>query len=37
MNEYVVLPESWRTSPEKAKEWVERSFAWAKKLPPKKK
>jgi len=37
MKEYVVLPESWRTSPKKAKEWVERSFAWAKKLPPKKK
>ena len=37
MKEYVVLPESWRTSPKKAEEWVERSFAWAKKLPPKKK
>ena len=37
MKEYVVLPEAWRTSPRKAKDWVDRSLAWAGKLPPKKK
>jgi TfoX/Sxy family transcriptional regulator of competence genes len=37
MKEYVVLPEAWRRSPKKAEEWVGRSFAWARKLPPKKK
>jgi TfoX/Sxy family transcriptional regulator of competence genes len=37
MKEYVVLPETWRRSPAKAKQWVERSLAWASKLPPKKK
>src|SRR5438445_7546095 len=37
MKEYVVLPEGWRTSPKKAEGWVARSFAWARKLPPKKK
>jgi len=37
MKEYVVLPAAWRTSPKKAKDWVERSFAWARELPPKKK
>jgi len=37
MKEYVVLPESWRRSPAKAARWVQRSLAWAAKLPPKKK
>jgi len=37
MKEYVVLPEAWRRSPEKAKDWVDRSLAWAGKVPPKKK
>jgi TfoX/Sxy family transcriptional regulator of competence genes len=37
MKEYVVLPEAWRKRRKKAEEWVERSFAWASGLPPKKK
>jgi TfoX/Sxy family transcriptional regulator of competence genes len=37
MIEYVVLPESWRKRRKKAEEWTERSFAWARELPPKKK
>jgi TfoX/Sxy family transcriptional regulator of competence genes len=37
MKEYVVLPEAWRTRRKKAERWVERSFAWAGGLPPKKK
>lgn len=37
MKEYVVLPESWSKSRKKAEAWVDRSFAWASKLPPKKK
>ena len=37
MKEYVVLPEAWRKRRKKSEEWVERSFAWASGLPPKKK
>ena len=37
MKEYVVLPEAWRKSRQKAEQWVGRSFAWASRLPPKKK
>jgi TfoX/Sxy family transcriptional regulator of competence genes len=37
MKQYVVLPQAWRRSREKAEHWVERSFAWASTLPVKKK
>src|SRR6266571_2142569 len=36
MKEYVVLPGSWRKQATKAKAWVERSFRWAQRMPPKK-
>lgn len=35
MREYVVLPLSWRDTPERAKPWVERGLAYALSLPPK--
>jgi TfoX/Sxy family transcriptional regulator of competence genes len=37
MKEYVVLPDSWRKQRAKAKRWADRSFEWARGLPPKKK
>lgn len=37
MKEYVTLPAGWRQDEAKAERWVERSFAWARSLPPKKK
>jgi TfoX/Sxy family transcriptional regulator of competence genes len=37
MKEYVVLPAGWRVKRKAAEAWVERSFAWASELPPKKK
>jgi TfoX/Sxy family transcriptional regulator of competence genes len=35
MREYVVLPEAWRQEPDRAREWLQRSLAWAGELPPK--
>ena len=35
MREYVILPAAWRTQPERIREWVDRSLAWAEELPPK--
>jgi TfoX/Sxy family transcriptional regulator of competence genes len=35
MKEYVVLPPSWRDTPEAAREWVERSADYAATLPAK--
>jgi hypothetical protein len=35
MKEYVTLPAGWKA--DKAREWVDRSLAWASQLPPKKK
>src|SRR5690349_11820031 len=34
---YVTLPKAWRSDPEQARAWVERSFAWTAALPPKEK
>lgn len=35
MKEYVVLPDAWRTSPARARPWVERSWKWVASFPPK--
>ena len=35
MAEYVVMPRTWSREPERATEWVSRSFAWARTLPAK--
>jgi TfoX/Sxy family transcriptional regulator of competence genes len=35
MREYVVLPEAWRDSPKRVREWVARSLDHADELPPK--
>jgi TfoX/Sxy family transcriptional regulator of competence genes len=35
MREYVVFPQRWRSDPDRARGWAERSYAWASKLPPK--
>ena len=35
MRGYDVVPEAWRTDPQKARVWVARSLAWAAGLPPK--
>ena len=37
MKEYVVLPRGWKRSRTTAGAWVQRSLAWAAKLPPKRK
>jgi TfoX/Sxy family transcriptional regulator of competence genes len=37
MKEYVVIPAAWRDDPARAREWVERSAAYAATIPPKKK
>lgn len=37
MKEYVTLPDAWRHDPDQAREWLERSLAWAAALPPKEK
>jgi TfoX/Sxy family transcriptional regulator of competence genes len=36
MKEYVMLPPAWRDDPARAREWVERSAAYAATIPPKK-
>ena len=36
MREYVVLPEAWRNSPKRVREWAARSLDHADELPPKK-
>jgi len=36
MTEYVVLPQAWRDDPAQAREWVERSAAYAATIPPRK-
>jgi TfoX/Sxy family transcriptional regulator of competence genes len=35
MAEYVTLPDQWRETPEQARAWLLKSFAWAAALPPK--
>ena len=35
IREYVTLPPMWRNRPERARAWVDRSVAWAAKLPAK--
>ncbi|MBI4261681.1 MAG: TfoX/Sxy family protein [Actinobacteria bacterium] len=35
MREYLLLPAAWRDEPERIEEWVARSLAWARGLPPK--
>ncbi|HEV8682446.1 MAG TPA: TfoX/Sxy family protein [Actinomycetota bacterium] len=35
MKEYVSLPRSWRKDRARAGAWIERSLAWAERLPPK--
>ena len=35
MKEYVVLPEAWRSEPDRVVEWARRSLDWAEELPPK--
>lgn len=35
MKEYVSLPRTWRENRAHAGAWMERSLAWAEKLPPK--
>jgi TfoX/Sxy family transcriptional regulator of competence genes len=35
MKEYVVLPAAWRDEPDRAAEWIDRSLAYVKSLPPK--
>ncbi len=37
MREYVLLPADWQDDPAQARPWVQRSFAYAGALPPKKK
>ncbi len=37
MKEYVNFPAAWRGEPRRARPWVEKSLAWARTLPPKKK
>jgi hypothetical protein len=29
------MPSEWRTDPDRVREWVDRSLAWAEQLPPK--
>ena len=36
MVEYVVLPSAWRQEPDRVRTWVERSLAWAARMPEKK-
>ncbi len=36
MKEYVVLPDSLYSNPEKLREWLDRSFQYVSSLPPKK-
>ncbi len=35
MKEYVVVPEAWKTRPDEAEPWVERSLKWVADMPPK--
>jgi TfoX/Sxy family transcriptional regulator of competence genes len=35
MKEYVSLPRTWGSEPERAGAWIERSLSWAAELPPK--
>ncbi|NQV07034.1 TfoX/Sxy family protein [bacterium] len=35
MKEYVALPRTWRGSPERAGEWIDRSLAHVAAMPPK--
>jgi TfoX/Sxy family transcriptional regulator of competence genes len=35
MKEYVVLPETWREEPQRARDWLARSLEWAAALPVK--
>jgi TfoX/Sxy family transcriptional regulator of competence genes len=35
MSGYVTLPEAWRTSPAKARPWIDKALAAAAALPPK--
>jgi len=37
MKGYVVIPDSWTTTPAKARSWISKSLAWAGAMPPKKK
>ncbi len=36
MKGYVVIPESWKEDPAKAKPWVRKSLEWVAEKPPKK-
>lgn len=35
MREYVVLPEAWKTQPERMRQWVQRAMTWTSTLPSK--
>ena len=35
MTGYVLVPAAWRDRPEVLGEWIDRSLAWAERLPPK--
>lgn len=35
MKEYVAFPDSWREDREKAREWMDKAFAWVSTMPPK--
>jgi len=37
MKGYVVIPDSWAATPEKARSWISKSLVWTGAMPPKKK